>query len=108
MRVFFLVLLALTLGSSTVAVCGDNPAAKVAVHVKAHNAKQTCQSLPGISECSDITSTYEGSSFDFFPVFFNLTEYLGVEYAVTWPNWTYSCAFTSCSDLVMGTSTGPR
>jgi len=86
---------------------GDNSAAKVAVHVKVHNAKQTCQSLPSISECSDITITYEGSDFDFFPVFFNLTEYVGVEYGVTWPSWSYSCAFTSCSDLVIGSIEWP-
>ncbi|MFH1312681.1 MAG: hypothetical protein ABIJ00_05590 [Candidatus Eisenbacteria bacterium] len=81
---------------------GNNPSAKVAVHVKVHSAKQTCQNLPAISDSSEIITTYEGSSFDFFPVFFNLAEYRGVEYAMTWPAWTYSCSFTSCSDLVIG------
>jgi len=79
-----------------------NPNAKVAIHIKSHNAKQTCNSLPAISDSSEIRTTYEGSNFDFFPVFFNLTEYLGVEYGVAWPAWAYSCAFTSCSDLVIG------
>jgi len=86
---------------------GDNPYAKVAVHVKAHVAKQTCETLPAISDSSDIETTYAGSNFDFFPVFFNLTEYLGVEYGVTWPDWTYTCAFTSCSDLVIGDIESP-
>jgi len=81
---------------------GQNPDAKVALHVKAHNAKQTCQSLPAIVDSSEIVTTYGGSSVDFFPVFFNLTEYLGVQYGIGWPDWTYSCAFTSCSDLVIG------
>jgi hypothetical protein len=102
MRIILPTLVALAFGVSTIALCGSNPSAKVAIHVRAHAAKQTCQNLPTISECSDIVTTYEGSSFDFFPVFFNLTEYVGFEYGVTWPSWTYSCAFTSCSDLVIG------
>ncbi|MFH1312076.1 MAG: hypothetical protein ABIJ00_02510 [Candidatus Eisenbacteria bacterium] len=97
----------LVLVVSTVCLGGDNPGAKVAIHVKAHVARQTCETLPAISDSSDIVTTYAGSSFDFFPVFFNLTEYLGVEYGVTWPDWTYTCAFTSCSDLVIGEIESP-
>jgi hypothetical protein len=87
---------------SAVALAGNNTAAKVAVHVKAHNAKQNCLNLPVITGCTEIVTTYAGLSFDAFPVFYDLTEYLGVEYGLCWPAWTYSAAFTSCSDLVIG------
>lgn len=93
-------ILVLSLGVN--AIGGNNPNAKVAIHVKAHYAKQNCEGVPAISDSSDIITTYEGSDVDFFPVFFNLTESLGVEYGVDWPDWAYSCAFTSCSDLVIG------
>jgi len=102
-----LVFAIVVLGLSNAGLGGGNHAAEVAVHVKAHSAKQTCPTLPTISDSSDIVTTYEGSSFDFFPVFFSLTEFRGVEYGVTWPDWTYSCAFTSCSDLVIGDIESP-
>ena len=35
-------------------------------------------------------------------MFFDLNEYLGCEYGLAWPAWTYSAAFASCSDLVIG------
>jgi hypothetical protein len=88
-------------------LAGNNPAMKCAVHVQAHNAKQGCHNLPVITNWYDLTPTYEGASFDAFPVFFDLTEYLGVQYGLTWPDWTYSAAFTSCSDLVIGAVTTP-
>lgn len=93
------------LGSSCLG--GGNPYAKVAVHVRAHMAKQTCETLPAISDSSDLVTTYAGSDFDFFPVFFNLAEYLGMEYGVTWPDWACTCAFTICSDLVIGNIESP-
>jgi len=97
----------LTVALCAVCLAGNNPNVKVAVHVKVHLAKQTCGTLPAISDSSDIETTYAGASFDFFPVFFNLTEYLGVEYGVNWPSWTYTCTFTSCSDLVIGDIESP-
>jgi hypothetical protein len=84
------------------ALAGNNPLAKVAVHVKDHNSKQGCANLPAISSCEDINTTYAQFSFDAFPVFFDLVEYLGVEYGVCWPDWTYSAAWNQCADLVIG------
>jgi hypothetical protein len=92
---------------ASVCLGGINPNAKVAIHVKAHAAKQDCGSLPAISDSSDIVTTYEGSSFDFFPVFYDLNECQGVEYGVTWPAWVSACVFTSCSDFVIGDIESP-
>jgi hypothetical protein len=84
------------------ALAGNNPLAKVAVHVKDHNSKQACANLPAIEGCGDINTTFADYSFDAFPVFFDLVEYQGVEYGVCWPDWTYSAAWTQCADLVIG------
>jgi len=80
---------------------GNNPASYCAVHVKAYNRQQNCTTLPPIAGCADIELTYSGFSFDAFPVFYDLTEYKGFEYAMTWPDWTYSAAFTNCADLLI-------
>jgi hypothetical protein len=88
-------------------LAGRNQSMKCAVHVRAHNAKQGCDNLPVIEWWYSLLLTYEGASFDAFPVFFDLYEYLGVQYGLTWPDWTYSAAFTSCSDLVIGSVTTP-
>jgi len=87
---------------TSMAMAGMNPDAKVAVHVKGHNPEQSCGNLPVITGCADIVTTYPGYSFDAFPVFFDLTEYLALQYGMCWPSWTYSAAWTSCSDLVIG------
>lgn len=87
---------------TTYVLAGNNPVAKVAVHVQGHNSKQGCTGLPAIAGCEDINTTYAESSFDAFPVFFDLAEYLGVEYGMCWPDWTYSAAWTQCADLVIG------
>ena len=89
------------------AIAGNNPVAKVAVHVKDHNAKQACTGLPVIAACEDIITTYAGFSFDAFPVFFDLAEYQGVEYGVCWPEWTYSATWNQCADLVIGNIVWP-
>jgi len=85
-----------------VALAGNNPLAKVAIHVKDHNAKQGCGNLPAIAACEDINTTYADFSFDAFPVFFDLVEYKAVEYGMCWPDWTFSAAFTNCADFVIG------
>jgi hypothetical protein len=85
-----------------VALAGNNPLVKVAVHVKDHNSKQACGALPAIGACEDINTTYAQHSFDAFPVFFDLVEYQGVEYGMCWPDWTYSAAWNQCADLVIG------
>jgi hypothetical protein len=92
---------ALTLILSAVAFAGNNPAPKVAIHVRAHNAKLACN-YGTITGCADIVATEPGFSADCFPVFYDLVEFLGCEYGLCWPAWAYSAAFTSCSDLVIG------
>lgn len=94
--------LALTLILSVAATAGQNPNAKVAVHVKAHNAKQNCLSLPVPADCAGITTTYAGYNFDGFPVFFDLYGATTIEFGLQWPAWAYSCAYTNCADLVIG------
>jgi hypothetical protein len=82
---------------------GINTACKVAVHVLPHLESRTCsRDFPVIADPVDIVTTCPGNDVDFFPVFYNLTEYLGMEYSVTWPG-SQSCAFSSCSDLTVGT-----
>jgi hypothetical protein len=102
MKDILLPAVAIVLIVNAAGLCGDNPGAKVAVHVRAHTTRLTCEGLPEISDSSDIVTTCEGSTFDFFPVFFGLTEYQGLEYGVTWPAWAYTCLFTSCSDFAIG------
>ncbi|MFH1312363.1 MAG: DUF11 domain-containing protein [Candidatus Eisenbacteria bacterium] len=58
--------------------------------------------MPEISYCTDLRTTLDTcGDVDFFPVFFEVIECQGIEYGVTWPG-SYSCAFTSCSDLKIG------
>jgi hypothetical protein len=86
---------------------GQNPGAKVAVHVMPHSPKRSCaDALFTIGGCEDIVRTLETGDVDCFPVFFNLAEFQGCEYALSWPG-TNSCTFTSCSDLVIGTIVNP-
>ncbi len=84
---------------------GNNPGAKVAVHVLDHSTRSCTKNFPVIEGCQDIVTTNAGTNVDFFPVFFDLTEYTGVEYGLTWEGST--CAFTSCSDLVIGSIVNP-
>jgi hypothetical protein len=94
------VLLAILAGS--LAMAGNNARVAVSVHVMAHASKRTCSSgLPSISRCDDINTTEPSADADCFPVFYDISEYLGCEYGLTWPG-TYTCTFTSCSDLVIG------
>jgi uncharacterized repeat protein (TIGR01451 family) len=58
--------------------------------------------FPDIRNCQDFVTTHEGcDDVDFFPVFYDLVEFRGLEYSAHWPG-SYSCAFTSCSDLKIG------
>jgi len=82
---------------------GNNPDFKVAVHVLPHDPDRSCQDrMPEISSVDDIQTTYPGcGEIDFFPVFYGLNEYQGIEYAVTWPG-SSSCVFVACSYGHMG------
>jgi hypothetical protein len=77
---------------------GSNPDAKVAVHVRTHNAKAGCD-YGVIESCSDIVTTIPDMSVDAFPVFFDLTEYTRVEFGLAWPDSWSSALWTACSDL---------
>jgi uncharacterized repeat protein (TIGR01451 family) len=85
------------------ASAGNNRNAKVAVHVLPHDDLRTCShNFPEISDCHDISTTSGGcGGIDVFPVFFDIDEYLGVQYGLSWPA-SGSCAFTTCSDLHIG------
>ena len=80
----------------------------VTVHVLPHDNLRTCsRDFPEIRGCSAIATTYAGcGDVDVFPVFFFVSEYLGLEYGLTWPG-SGSCAFTSCSDLSIGSIEQP-
>jgi hypothetical protein len=92
---------------STGVFAGDNPDFKAAIHVLPHEERYCNINFPEISACAEIVYTYEGcGDIDFFPVFFNLTEYKAVEYGVIWPG-SYSCSYTSCSYATMFTIVWP-
>ena len=101
MKRTFVIVSILILALSSLAIAGNNPAAKVAVHVRAHNAKLGCNAGI-INGCGEIVTTEPGFNVDAFPVFYDLVEFLGCEYGLCWPAWTYSAAFSNCSDLVIG------
>jgi hypothetical protein len=105
MKRVLVVAVALILILSATAFAGANVSGKAAIHVRAHNAKAGC--TVAITGCADVNTTEPGFSVDAFMVFFDLTAYLGVEYGMCWPAWTYSAAFTSCSDLVIGSIAWP-
>ncbi len=94
--------LALTLVLSAAVIAGQNPNMKCAVHVEAHNAKRACSGLVVIEDCTQIVTTYDDYSFDAMPVFFDLYGITGAEYSLNWPAWTYSAAWTGCSDFTIG------
>jgi hypothetical protein len=105
MKKALVVAVALTLALSALAFAGNNPDAKVAVHVRPHSAKAGC--TVAITGCGDIMTTEPGYSVDAFPVFFDLVEFLGCEYGLCWPTWTYSAAWNNCADLVIGSIIWP-
>jgi len=75
--------------------------------VMAHASKRSCSSgLPSVIWCNDLKTTEASSDVDCFPVFYDLSEYKGCEFGLTWPG-TYTCTFTSCSDLVIGDIVNP-
>jgi hypothetical protein len=99
------VLLAVLTGS--LAVAGSNSNVAVSVHVMAHSAKRSCASgLPSIGRCDELKTTESSADTDCFPVFYDLSEYRGCEYGLTWPG-SYTCTFTSCSDLLIGEIVSP-
>jgi hypothetical protein len=98
--VIAIMVIAIVASVASPCLAGNNPLGKVAVHVRPHNAKLACNAGT-ILDCTDVVETEASFSVDAFPVFYDLVEFLGVEYGLNWPAWTYSAAFTSCSDLVI-------
>lgn len=104
---WFVIVFCIVLAWASSCLGGQNPGAKVAIHVMPHSPKRSCaDALSTIGGCEDIVHTSDIGDVDCFPVFFNLVEYQGCEYALSWPG-TNSCTFTSCSDLVMGNIVNP-
>jgi hypothetical protein len=94
------VILLLVSGS---ALAGANDSVgKAAVHAVPHASRTCAKNFPSIAGCTQILTTEPSQDVDCFPVFYELNEYQGFDYGLTWPG-LYSCAFTSCSDLAIGT-----
>jgi hypothetical protein len=102
------VVISLVVALAALALCpacfaGKNAGlAKVAVHVIPHGSRSCTKGFPaGIAACGDVIFTEAGADADCFPVFFDLVEYQGCEFGMSWPG-LYSTVFTSCSDLTIG------
>ena len=107
MAKWLIIVICVVLALASSCLGGQNSGAKVAVHVMTHSPKRSCaDALSTIGSCEDIVHTLETGDVDCFPVFFNLVEFQGCEYALSWPG-TNTCTFTSCSDLVIGTIVNP-
>jgi hypothetical protein len=106
MKKVLVLTVALTLILSACAWAGLNPVAKAAVHVRPHASGSCTKNFPTILDCGDIVTTTPGPDVDAFPVFFDLVEYQGFDYGMTWPG-MYSAVFTSCSDLTIGSILWP-
>lgn len=88
-------------GAHGVWFTGGNAGVKVGVHVLPHERRTCISGQPSLTSCSDIVATCEANDVDFFPVFFDLSEYQCLEYSVEWPG-TYSCIFTPCTSHNIG------
>ena len=75
------------------ALAGLNANAKVAVHVIPHASRSCTKSYPTITACEEIIYTEAGADVDAFPVFFELAEYQGLDYGMTWPDGIYTPNF---------------
>jgi hypothetical protein len=98
-----LAVLTLALALTIPCFAGNNPCYKVAVHVIGRDCDRSCAfNMPEIDNACDIQPTYDGpKEFEFFPVFYDLTEVYCLEYAIEWTG-AYGCAFTACSYTHIG------
>jgi hypothetical protein len=84
-----------------------NEDVKVALHVQAHNAEQTCADVPALQSCGDFATTYSGcGDIDVFTVFFDFEGLTVTEWGLDWPvEWgsglTTHCALLSINDIIM-------
>ena len=106
MKKVLVVAVALMLIFSASAFAGANFTAKGAVHVEVHASRTCTKGYVTIDACVDIVFEISSPDADCFPVFYDLVEYQGFDYGLTWPG-MYSCAFNSCSDLAIGTILWP-
>ena len=102
MKRALVVAVALTLILSVAAFAGNNPAPKAAVHVMPHATRTCTKSFPVITGCADIVTTEPSPDADAFPVFFDLCECKGLEFSLTWPEWTSDAMWHSCADVSAG------
>jgi len=94
-----LIVVGVCIGTCAMVQAGANPEHKIAIHVVPHGL--ACKSLPTFTECSQITTTYSGTGdIDIVPVFFNLSEYTLVEFALTWPAGWGTCSYTTCTQTI--------
>jgi hypothetical protein len=93
----------ITVLAVTCAFGGNNPEVKIAVHVTEHEPDRACtRGFPEIEDACDIQARFKGcGDIDFFPVFLDVSEYRGLEYAAAWPG-SYSCVYTVCSYTHIG------
>ena len=91
----------LIIATGVAAQAGLNAGGKAAVHVIPHASRSCTKSYPTITGCEDIAYTEPTSDVDAFPVFYELGEYQGFDFSMTWPG-LYSVVYTSCSDLTIG------
>lgn len=88
---------------------GQNSRVKAALHVVPHEDRDCSTGVPVITDCTEISTTYEGcGGFDVFPVFFDLVEVTSLQYGLTWPSDWGTCVFTPCAgDQVEGAISAP-
>jgi hypothetical protein len=96
----------LTIALSIAAQAGLNAGARMTFHVIPHTSRSCTKGFPVITGCEDIVTTEAAAEVDAFPVFYDLVEYQGFDYGMTWPG-MYTCTFTSCSDLTIGGIVNP-
>ena len=96
----------LTLVLSAISVAGVNENARVTIHVVPHASWSCTKNYPSIDACGDISTTEASADVDAFPVFYDLVEWQGFDYGMTWPG-MYSAVFTSCSDFTIGDIVNP-
>jgi len=107
MKKVLVIAIALTLVITAVALAGENPNAKIAIHIRAHGS---CKGLPAFTSCSGIVFNYTNAvgDIDAMPVFYDLTQYTVTEFGMTWPAEWASMSWTRClGNIGIGTITNP-
>jgi hypothetical protein len=106
MKVLFSILLMVPLILPCAALGGMNPDCKVAVHALPNTSRTCYNNFPVIEDCRDMVTTEPSTYADCFVVFFDLDEYIGMDFGLTWPG-PYSAAWTHCADMAIGNIVWP-